>query len=74
MEKKDVETGIEASVEKRMAVCSPMYIKIVKISKKKQVAMTKHVRKDAERNVDMTEKESVLEVTNASTSIRNKSK
>ena len=51
-----------------------MYIKIVKISKKKQVAMTKHVRKDAERNVDMTEKESVLEVTNASTSIRNKSK
>ena len=57
-----------------MAVCSPMYIKIVKIFKKKQVAMTEHVRKDTERNVDMTEKESVLEVTNASTSIRNKSK
>ena len=59
-------TGIEASAKKRKAVCSSMLMKTVRNSKKMEVAMTKHVGKGTERNVDMTAKESVSEVTNAS--------
>ena len=58
---KDGDTGIEASVEKRKAVCSSMSMKTVRNSKKKEVAMTKHAGQDTERNVNMTEKESVSE-------------
>ena len=46
-----------------------MSMKTVRNSKKKEVAMTKHAGKDTERNVDITEKEFISEVTNASTFI-----